>query len=130
MESGGQIFTARTNLFHFTPALRNPVFINGANYIGTLSILSMPFRRDMTEQWLTEEVTKLRNAFCVPLGKGAKTVLAHFAAQGRLERNRILEGLPHPPGVNAERKGLAAAISACGGKVQKEIVRCNSCDRF
>lgn len=141
LDTCAQLFNTRTDLVHFTSALRYPVFVNGGNYTGSPSILSTPFLLNMCELWLAEEVAQLRNAFWIPLGKEAKSVLGRFAAEGRLDRSRILEGLPHPSGANAERiayfvgrkpreclsiktnpealdaarRGLEAAIAASGG---------------
>lgn len=98
-----QLFTTHTHLVHFTSALRYPVFVDGRDYSGSPAILATPFLAAMCDRWLAEEISQLADAFWIPLGKEAKSVLSHFAAQGCLDRKHILEGIPHPSGANAER---------------------------
>lgn len=103
IEGCHQLFDSHANLVHFTSALRYPVSIDGQNYSGSPSVLSSPFLREMSEQWLAEEVTVLSDAWWIPLGKEAAAVLAEMAARGKLDHSRILDGLPHPSPANAER---------------------------
>lgn len=88
---------------HFTSVLRYPVFIDGRNYSGTPAPLAHPLLRAMIERHLASEIGALPRATWVPLGRQAETVLFHLAQKGRLDRTRILAGLPHPSGANAER---------------------------
>lgn len=97
------LFGSRTDLVHFTSALRYPVFLDGKNYQGSPSILATPFLRQMSERWLAEEVRLLKDAFWVPLGKEARSVLMSFAEKEVIARERCLDGLPHPSGANSER---------------------------
>ncbi len=55
------------------------------------------------ETHLAEEAAALPNAIWVPLGGHAEAGLTHLAEAGRLDPARILTGLPHPSGANAER---------------------------
>lgn len=57
----------------------------------------------MVETYLAEEAEALPNAVWVPLGAHAEACLKHLAALGRLDGRRVLSGLPHPSGANAER---------------------------
>lgn len=57
----------------------------------------------MIDTHLAEEVAALPDALWVPLGKHAEAALVHLAKSGRLDRRRILAGMPHPSGANAER---------------------------
>jgi hypothetical protein len=96
-------FSSDSDLVHFTSALRYPVYLNGANYSGSPAPLSQPMLRSMIETHLAEEVAALPNAIWIPLGAHAEAALIHLAGKGQLDRNRILAGLPHPSGANAER---------------------------
>lgn len=103
INSCAELFGSRADLVHFTSALRYPVLFDGGNYQGTPSILATPFLRQMAERWLGEEVQVLADAFWIPLGKEAKSVLQHFTTKGIISQDRCLDGLPHPSGANAER---------------------------
>ena len=88
---------------HFTSALRYPVYINGKNYSGSPSPLKTPLLRNMIETYLAEEAAVLRNAAWIPLGIHAQSALSHLCEKGCLSADRVLIGLPHPSGANAER---------------------------
>lgn len=103
IESCARLFDTRTDLVHFTSALRYPVFVNGKDYSGSPSILATPALREMTRRWLDEEVALLKDAFWVPLGKEPAAALDDCVARGQLDAQRVLAGLPHPSGANAER---------------------------
>lgn len=103
IESCARLFDTRTDLVHFTSALRYPVFVNGKDYSGSPSIRTTPALREMSRRWLDEEVALLKDAFWVPLGKEPSAVLDDCVARGQLDAQRVLAGLPHPSGANAER---------------------------
>lgn len=103
LSSCADLFTRRTDLVHFTSALRYPVFLDGKDYSGTPSILANAWLSDMAWRWLAAEAEALREAWWVPLGKEPRSVLLAFADKGLLQRRQILDGLPHPSGANAER---------------------------
>jgi hypothetical protein len=46
---------------------------------------------------------QLRDAVFVPLGPKVSLALSWLAGRGLLDEARILHGLPHPSGANAER---------------------------
>lgn len=87
----------------FTSALRYPVFIDGANYSGTPAIASTPVLTDQLQRWFLPEMASLPNAIFVPLGPQIGEVLGRSAATAGVDSNRVLSGLPHPSGANAER---------------------------
>ena len=97
------LFDADHERVHFTSALRYPVFVNGANYNGTPDLLRTPLLRDMAETFLAEEVRALPGALWLPLGPKPTAALRHLVARGVLPADRLLEGMPHPSGANAER---------------------------
>jgi hypothetical protein len=113
-----EVFDPRRELVHLTSALRHPVFLSGENYNGTPDMLSTPVLRRMVETHLTEEARALPRALWLPLGPKPAAALAHLAGLGILDRDRILDGLPHPSGANAERvayflgRKARAALSA------------------
>lgn len=88
---------------HFTSALRYPVYVDGRNYSGSPNLLRHPLLTAMIERYLVEEAARVRNAIWVPLGVHAEAALLHLSHQGHLDRTRVLVGLPHPSGANAER---------------------------
>lgn len=120
-----ELFTTRTDLVHFTSALRYPVFANGQNYSGSPSLLGTPFLRSMADRWLAEEVAALPDAWWIPLGKEATAALNAMAQQGRIHGDRILDGMPHPSGANAER--IAYFL---GNKRREELSAKTSADRI
>lgn len=99
---------------HFTSALRYPVFVNGKNYSGTPNMLRTPLLRDMVETFLAEEVRALPDALWLPLGPKPAAALRHLAGRGLLSANRILQGMPHPSGANAERIAYFLGLKAKG----------------
>ena len=103
VDSCARLFDTRTDLVHFTSALRYPVFLDGRDYSGSPAILATPVLKAMTTRWLGDEIRQMRDAFWVPLGKEPSAVLQHLVAQGALAADRVLQGLPHPSGANAER---------------------------
>jgi hypothetical protein len=88
---------------HFTSVLRYPVYLRGRNYSGSPDILRHPLLRNLINRYLAEEAELLLHALWVPLGGNAERALLYLAQEGRLDHARILAGLPHPSGANAER---------------------------
>ncbi|WP_299791673.1 hypothetical protein [uncultured Marivita sp.] len=88
---------------HFTSALRYPVFVNGKNYNGTPDMVQTGILRSQLDTHLTEEARALSRAIWLPLGPKANTALTYLVRQGRLDPRRVLAGMPHPSGANAER---------------------------
>lgn len=97
------IFQPGSTCVHFTSALRYPVFVNGKNYNGAPDILTTPILRRQIDTHLVEEAKLLGDAVWLPLGPKAELAVSHLAEQGLLDQRRILTGLPHPSGANAER---------------------------
>jgi hypothetical protein len=100
--SCADLFAARETV-HFTSALRYPVFVNGVNYAGNPDIVRTPILRYWVETTLAEEARLLPEVLWVPLGPVPAIALRHLARLGLIDPGRILEGLPHPSGANAER---------------------------
>ena len=90
-------------LVHFTSALRYPVFVGRKNYSGAPSMSRNPVLRDLVTNYLAEEAAMLPEAVWVPLGPRAQEGLNVLITTKVLSENRVLSGLPHPSGANAER---------------------------
>lgn len=101
--STGELFRAGSTDVHFTSAIRYPTFVGGTNYNGNPDMLKDPVLRRMVETHLAEEASALSEAIWLPLGPKAEAAVKHMATMGILSRKRILGGIPHPSGANAER---------------------------
>lgn len=97
------LFGTHSNLVQTTSILRHPVFVNGENYNGTPNMIKTPFLRAQLLEHFAKEVTELDNPVYIPLGPKVSEGLAWLAAEGVIKGERILDGLPHPSGANAER---------------------------
>ncbi|MGF6274836.1 hypothetical protein ABIB38_003227 [Massilia sp. UYP11] len=83
--------------------LRHPVFVDGKNYSGTPAMPRHAFLREQTLRYFAHEAAMLPDALFIPMGASVGASLDWLAAQGVLRAERILHGLPHPSGANAER---------------------------
>lgn len=113
--STAELWGRASHLVHFTSALRYPVFRNGANWSGSPGPLAVPMLRARIETTLAAEIGALApDALFVPLGPKAAEALAHAAGIAGVGRERILVGLPHPSGANAERIAVFLGRKAPG----------------
>lgn len=103
VSSTDTLWEGRGDLVHFTSALRYPVFIDGANWSGQPDMLRVTAMRGWLEDYTGQELATLPNALLVPLGSKVAAALHHLAKIGLIDERRILSGLPHPSGANAER---------------------------
>jgi hypothetical protein len=103
MPSCVSLWDADDHLVHFTSALRYPVFVNGKNYSGQPSMTLTPTLRRLLDECLAEEAKALSDAFWVPLRPKALQGVDWLVHRGALKAERVLQGLPHPSGANAER---------------------------
>lgn len=103
LQSTSDLWAERSELAHFTSALRYPVFVNGENYSGQPNMISTPGMRSWLEEFAGQELARLKDAMIVPLGPKVAAAMEHLAQSGLLDRKRILSGIPHPSGANAER---------------------------
>jgi hypothetical protein len=98
------LFGEHADLMHVTGVLRNAVFVNGGNYSGAApNMLTTPVLQDQMLGYFAREIAPLREAVFVPLGPKVGLALDWLAARGLLDGERILHGIPHPSGLNAER---------------------------
>lgn len=101
--SCAETFDPSCGLVHFTSALRYPVFVGESNYNGNPDMLKTPLLKSMIDKYLVDEALTLRKAVWLPLGPQAARALEYLSGRGLLDRQRVLTGLPHPSGANAER---------------------------
>lgn len=97
------LFNKDRELVQTTSALRYPVFVDGENYNGTPNMTKHPLLRQQLSDYFAQEVRMLNDAIIVPLGPKVSEALGYLVKQGAIDEAKILEGLPHPSGANAER---------------------------
>lgn len=97
------LFNSAGHLVQTTSILRHPVFVDGKNYNGTPNMVRSSFLRAQIEAHFAEEARTLDKAVFVPLGPKVSEGLDWLAQRGVISADRILHGLPHPSGANAER---------------------------
>jgi len=97
------LFSTSRHLVHYTSALRYPVLRDGKNYSGTPAISKTPYLLGMVDEWLAEEAKRLPDALWIPLGREPTAALQHLVNRRVLSASKVLSGLPHPSGANAER---------------------------
>lgn len=107
--SCASLFGADAHLMHVTGALRQAIFVDGPdqsklNYNGANpNMLTTPLLQAQLLDYFGQEAGALPNAVFVPLGPKVSLALSWLARRGVLDEARILHGLPHPSGANAER---------------------------
>jgi hypothetical protein len=97
------IFGEDAGRVQVTSALRHAVFVNGKNYSGAPAMTRTPFLQQQIMEWFAPEAAQLREAIFIPMGSTVSEAPDWLAAQGIIDAGRILHGLPHPSGANAER---------------------------
>lgn len=103
VHSTASLWADDVGLTHFTSALRFPVFVDGANYSGAPSMFTTPLLREQLIQGFAAQAETLRQAVFVPLGPTVGNAVKFVAEKCGIDQNRVLVGLPHPSGANAER---------------------------
>lgn len=104
IDSCGDLFQTRQDLVHFTSALRNPVLDQGQNFSGGKAMISNSYLWDQIQTGLMAEISSLPDdCVFIPLGQGVDAVFEKLASEGVIDRTRVLSGLPHASGANAER---------------------------
>jgi hypothetical protein len=97
------LFGEHAELVHVTGILRHAIFVNGKNYSGSPDMTRTPFLREQLLRYFAPEAALLPDALYIPMGSSVSEGLDWLAAQGVIRGERILHGLPHPSGANAER---------------------------
>jgi len=101
--SCASLFDVDADLVHIGAILRHPVFDGEKNYSGSPGMARAPFLRTQVLRYFAEEAAALPDALYIPMGASVAEGLAWLASEGVIRRERILHGLPHPSGANAER---------------------------
>jgi len=103
IESCASLFDHDAHLVQIGAILRHPIFVDGKNYSGTPGIVKQPFLREQALRYFAREAEQLPDALYIPMGGSVAEGLDWLAREGVIRRDRILHGLPHPSGANAER---------------------------
>jgi hypothetical protein len=103
LASCSELFGGAAGLLQTASVLQFPVFVEGENYNGTPDPTKHPLLRELIGQHFGKMCVQLSNAVFVPLGPVPSKVLAWLATQSAIDSGRVLDGLPHPSGANAER---------------------------
>ena len=98
------LWHADAPLMHVTAVLRHAVFVDGKNYNGASpGMTTTPLLQAQMLDHFAHEAAQLPDAVYVPLGPKVGQALSWLAQRGVLDEGRILHGIPHPSGANAER---------------------------
>src|SRR5690554_3000930 len=104
LKTCGDLFETRQDLVHFTSALQNPVLDQGQNFSGGSAMVSNTYLWSQIREGLKKEIEALpADCVFIPLGRGVDSVFEKLASEGFIEPRRVLYGLPHASGANAER---------------------------
>jgi hypothetical protein len=103
LQSTASLWHDDVELAEFASVLRWPVFVDGKNYRGSPSMLTTPILHERLMTGFGADAAELRKAVFVPLGPVVAEALEFVAEYARIDPNRMLTGLPHPSGANAER---------------------------
>ena len=83
--------------------LRYPVFVDGRNWSGTPDIVRTVKLHEWLVAWTGAELAQLKDCMIVPLGPKVAAAMRYLAAQGLIDADGIIDGMPHPSGANQER---------------------------
>ena len=97
------IFGDDAGLVQVSAILRHPIFVDGKNYSGSPAPLRKTFLREQVLRWFAEEARQLPDALYIPMGGSVGETLDWLVEEGVIRAGRVLHGLPHPSGANAER---------------------------
>jgi len=98
------LWSADAHLMHVTATLRHAILVDGKNYNGANpNMVATPLLQAQMLDHFAHEAALLPDAVYVPLGPKVGQALSWLAARGVLDEARILHGIPHPSGANAER---------------------------
>lgn len=123
------VFDADAGLVQVSAILRHPVFVDAKNYSGSPSPLRNAFLREQVLRWFAQEARQLPDALYIPMGASVSETLDWLVAEGLIRPGRVLHGLPHPSGANAERVAYflgrkeRAALSSKTNGVQIDAAR-------
>jgi hypothetical protein len=111
LPSCDDLFGPAARRVHSTSVLRYPVFKNGENFAGDKRILKRPMMQTMIEDHLVPELARFSNAWIVPFGINALTVLESLATRRLIDGERLLGGVLHPGGQQWNRYNVQLGIT-------------------
>ncbi len=99
------LFDENAHLVHWTSAFVDPILADGGDFNGTQAPIKMSndFFRQSFEEGVLQEIAACPHALLLPLGKVPDKLFAQLADAGKIDRSRVLLGMPHPSGASAER---------------------------
>lgn len=103
LSSCGELFTTAGHLLQTASALQFPVYVDGANYNGSPDPTKTEILRAQLLEHFLPMTRMLPDAVYIPLGPVPTKALTWLASQGHVRSSRVLAGVPHPSGANAER---------------------------
>jgi hypothetical protein len=99
----GSLWGSDADLLHTTSVLRYPVLVGGKNYNGTPQVE----QNQVSERWFrttfVADIAKIKEAIIIPPGPKVARQIQRLIGEEILRESRVLLGLPHPSGANAER---------------------------
>jgi len=102
-----QLFDHEDHLLHTVSLIPYSVFVEKKNYSGhTPKILSSSCLKSYIYNNFVEEYESLNNidhVLLIPLGRAVEDVLLTLAQEGKVKKEQILTGFPHPSGANVNR---------------------------
>lgn len=101
--SASALFDSHPHLLQSTSIVRHATFVGAENYNGTPDMTRTPLLQRMLLEHFAQEAAQLPQAVFIPLGPKVAKGLEWLAARGAIDPSRVLAGLPHPSGANAER---------------------------
>ena len=100
----GSLFESDNHLLHCTSVFRYPTLHNGKPISSAKKAFTSDVLKSMMDTLLIDECRALDpECIFIPLGQGVNEVLSNLAEKNAIDKNKVLSGIPHPSGANAER---------------------------
>lgn len=103
IETTGLLFGKMSHLVQTASVLCFPVFVDGENYNGSPNMLKHQLLKQHVMEYFGKSASQLKDAIFIPLGEKPSGALNFLVSEGLIEKDRVLNGLPHPSGANNER---------------------------
>lgn len=101
--TSGELFEGRADWLQTASSITFPTFHKDKDYNGTPDMTRQPVLTRLLTSHLVPIVETLRHAVFIPLGPKPLSALDWIAQHHGLKPARVLRGMPHPSGANAER---------------------------
>jgi hypothetical protein len=117
LNTASELFGHASHLMQTASVLQNPVFLSdGDNYNGAPNMTKTQVLREQLIEGFGSSIAKLKHAYFLPLGPKVSEALVFLSANGMLEADRVLHGMPHPSPASMER------INYFLGKKSRELL--------